>query len=108
MKKLYNLRALDPSEYVMDHPNCIIPDSWMEDSTSQAMVRVLCTNCPYFNPNRKIIDIAMALVQPRKTRPYITERLLMGHKESNQTKVFETPLFFVTGLKCANRPISFA
>ena len=24
------------------------------------------------------------MVQPRKTRPYITERLLMGHKESNQ------------------------
>ena len=25
------------------------------------------------------------MVQPRKTRPYITERLLMGRKESNQT-----------------------
>ena len=25
-------------------------------------------------------------VQPRKTHPYITERLLMGRKESNQTK----------------------
>ena len=24
--------------------------------------------------------------QQRKTRPFITERLLMGHKESNQTK----------------------
>ena len=26
------------------------------------------------------------MVQPRKTRPFITERLLMGRKESNQTK----------------------
>ena len=26
------------------------------------------------------------LVQPRKTRPCLTERLLMGRKESNQTK----------------------
>ena len=26
-----------------------------------------------------------AAVQPRKNRPYITERLLMGRKESNQT-----------------------
>ena len=26
------------------------------------------------------------LVQPRKTRPFITERLLMGRKESNQAK----------------------
>ena len=29
---------------------------------------------------------SVVLVQPRKTLPYITERLLMGHKESNQTK----------------------
>ena len=27
----------------------------------------------------------LVLVQPRKTRPYITQRLLMGRKESNQT-----------------------
>ena len=35
---------------------------------------------------RKNINPSLVLVQPRKTRPYITERLLMGHKESNQTK----------------------
>ena len=29
---------------------------------------------------------SLVLVKPRKTRPYITERLLMGCKESNQTK----------------------
>ena len=28
---------------------------------------------------------SLVLVQPRKTRPYITERLLMGRKELNQT-----------------------
>ena len=27
----------------------------------------------------------LVLVQPRKTRPYLTERLLMGRKESNKT-----------------------
>ena len=31
------------------------------------------------------IDPSLVLVQPRKTHPYITERLLMGRKESNQT-----------------------
>ena len=31
------------------------------------------------------INPSLVLVQPRKTRPYITERLLMGSKESNQT-----------------------
>ena len=28
---------------------------------------------------------SLVLVQPRKTRPYITERLLMGRNESNKT-----------------------
>ena len=31
------------------------------------------------------INPSLVLAQPRKTRPYITERLLMGRKESNQT-----------------------
>ena len=29
---------------------------------------------------------SLVLVQLRKTRPCLTERLLMGHKESNQNK----------------------
>ena len=35
---------------------------------------------------------SLVLVQPRKTRPYITERLLMGRKESNQ--INQKNLFF--------------
>ena len=35
-----------------------------------------------FEPHR---HHCVVLVQPRKTRPFITERLLMGCKESNQT-----------------------
>ena len=31
------------------------------------------------------VNPSLVLVQPRKTRPFITERLLMGRKESNQT-----------------------
>ena len=34
----------------------------------------------------KNINPCLVLVQPWKTRPYITERLLTGHKESNKTK----------------------
>ena len=41
-----------------------------------------CVVSPSQNINPRLV-----LVQPRKTRPYITERLLMGHKESNQTKL---------------------
>ena len=33
----------------------------------------------------KKINPSLELVQPRKNRPFITEKLLMGHKESNQT-----------------------
>ena len=33
----------------------------------------------------KNINPSLVLVQPRKTRPFITERLLMGCKETNQT-----------------------
>ena len=33
----------------------------------------------------KNINPSLVLVQPRKTRPFITERLLMGRKELNQT-----------------------
>ena len=31
------------------------------------------------------INPSLVLVQPRKTRPFIIVRLLMGHKESNKT-----------------------
>ena len=39
----------------------------------------------------KNINPSLVLVQPRKTRPFITERLLMGRKESNQTKTKVPP-----------------
>ena len=46
-----------------------------------------------FEPHRRHFVVSLSkniypslvLVQPRKTRPYIIERLLMGRKESNQT-----------------------
>ena len=33
----------------------------------------------------KKINPSLVLVQPRKTRPFLIERLLMGRKESNQS-----------------------
>ena len=46
-----------------------------------------------FEPHRRRCDVflskninpSLVLVQPRKTPPFITERLLMGPKEPNQT-----------------------
>ena len=51
--------------------------------------------CRGFEPHRrhcvvslsKNINPSLEPVQPRKTRPFITERLLMGRKESNQTNM---------------------
>ena len=39
----------------------------------------------------KDIKSSLALVQPRKTCPFITERLLMGRKESNQKQTRSVP-----------------
>ena len=46
-----------------------------------------------FKPHRRLYVVSLSknnnpslvLVQPRKTGPFITERLLMGRKKSNQT-----------------------
>ena len=38
----------------------------------------------------KYVNPSLALFQPRKTRLFITERLLMGRKESNQTNKDQT------------------
>ena len=38
----------------------------------------------------KNISPSLVLVQPRNIRPFITERLLMGRKESNQIKKTKT------------------
>ena len=41
--------------------------------------------CVYQTYLARNIYPSLVLVQPRKTRPFITERSLMGRKESNQT-----------------------
>ena len=38
----------------------------------------------------KNINPSLVLVQPRKTRPFITERLLMGRKEPNKKQLNNT------------------
>ena len=49
----------------------------------------------------KNINPSLVLVQPRKTPPFITERLLMGRKESNQTK---TKQFYAENF-CLSKPV---
>ena len=43
----------------------------------------------------KNINPSLELVQPRKIHPFITERLLMGCKELNQTKDLERLYFLL-------------
>ena len=45
--------------------------------------------CPW----ARTLILAYKVVQPRKTRPFITERLLMGHNQIKQTKQRYPPLF---------------
>ena len=59
----------------------------------------------------KNINPSLELVQPRKTRPFITERLLIGRKESNQTNIMVTCMslgkykicYFQTPVKCQEK-----
>ena len=41
----------------------------------------------------KNINPSLVLIQPRKTGPFITERLLIGRKETNQTNKTGSVLF---------------
>ena len=68
----------------------------MEGARSGSVVECLTRDrrAAGFEPHRghclvslsKNINPSLVLVQPRKIRPLITERLLMGRKESNQRK----------------------
>ena len=49
-------------------------DRWFEPDQGHCVVSL-----------SKNINPSLVLVQPRKTRPFLTVRLLMGRKESNQT-----------------------
>ena len=55
---------------------CLIRDPGTAGS-SLTGVTALCPLARHINPS-------LVLVQPRKTRPYVTERLLIGCKESNK------------------------
>ena len=87
-------------KYSVDIANNVNPDlgaQWLSGRVLDFRLR----GCR-FEPHRlhcvvslsKNINPSLALVQPRKTRPFITERLLMGHKESNQTNKVNPDLGF--------------
>ena len=67
----------------------MIRGQWLSDRVLDSRLRG-----SGFEPHRrhcvvslsKNINLSLVLVQPRKTYPFITERLLMGCKESNPTK----------------------
>ena len=63
----------------------------------------------------KNINPSLVLVKPRKTRPFITEILLMGCKESNPTKNKQkygfkscTHVYFFYMIVCTKKTISTA
>ena len=58
--------------------------AWLETEGPQVQASPASPHC---SPWARHIYPSLVLVQPRKTRPYIYERLLMECKESNQTKI---------------------
>ena len=74
MKKICLKSGREHSGSVVD---CLTRDRGAAGS-SLTGVTALCSLSKTHYPS-------LVLFQPRKTRPYITERLLMGRKESNQT-----------------------
>ena len=56
--------------------------SWLETEGQRVQASQASLCC---GPWARHIYPSLVLVQPRKTRPCLTERLLMGRKESNQT-----------------------
>ena len=55
--------------------------AWLKTEGPQVRASPVSLRC---GPWARHIYPSLELVQPRKTHPYITERLLMGRKESNQ------------------------
>ena len=68
---------------------CLTRDQGVEGS-SLASIYALFPWARHINPS-------LVLVQPRMTCPYIIERLLMGHNESNQIKTVWAFLAFIFG-----------
>ena len=57
---------------------CLIRDRGAPGSSLTGITALWSFRARHIHPS-------LVLVQPRKTRPCLTERLLMGRKESNQT-----------------------
>ena len=73
---------------ILPRPSFIAGEQWLSGRVLDSRPK----GCG-FEPHRrhcvvslsKNINPSLVLVQPRKTRPFVTERLLMGCKESNHT-----------------------
>ena len=62
---------------------CLTRDRWAADSSLTSVTALWALSKTHYP--------SLVLVQPRKTRPYLTDRLLMGRKESNQTNNISNP-----------------
>ena len=89
------------------HENYIYHDNY--NRRAWVLLSVLRQRSRGFEPHRrhcvvslsKNINPSIVRLQSRKTRPFITERLLMGHKESNQTNKQNLPFpVFIAILRC--------
>ena len=66
------------------HTRAYMGAQWLSGRVLDSRQRASPASLPC-GPSARQIYPSLVLVQPRKTRPCLTERLLMGRKESNQT-----------------------
>ena len=64
--------------------------TWDRGGSAGSSLNWVTALCPW----ARHINPSLVLVQPRKTCPFITERLLMGLKESNQIMLLLSADFF--------------
>ena len=79
--------------------------AWLETEGPRARASPASLRC---GPWARRIYPSLVLVQPRNTRPCFTERLLMGHKESNQTKnrTVTSHMYTVTKIQSQTDPFA--
>ena len=67
--------------------------AWLQTEGSQVRASPASLRC---GPWARHIYPSLVLVEPRKTRPCLAERLLMRLKESNQTNCYKHPKLFLS------------
>ena len=77
--------SLPISQLIVESTDSVMGVQWLSGRVHDSRPRGRGFEPHCIVPLSKNVNHSLVLVQPRKTRPFITKRLLMGRKEMNQT-----------------------